>query len=55
MMRSLKTPDHVCKETDIQSANMIKKETRNCPCCGTNIYKIAGCDQMWCTQCHNRI
>ena len=44
--------DHNCREDDIKSADMIKKETRSCPSCAANIYKIEGCDQMWCTQCH---
>ena len=44
--------EHVCDEDDLKSAEAIKKETRSCPSCGTNIFKIEGCDQMWCTQCH---
>lgn len=43
---------HECNEDDVKSAELIKKETRSCPSCGTNIYKIMGCDQMWCVQCH---
>lgn len=43
---------HECNEDDVKSAKLIKKETRSCPCCGTNIYKVMGCDQMWCVQCH---
>ena len=43
---------HECNEDDVKSAELIKKETRSCPSCGTNIYKILGCDQMWCVQCH---
>ena len=34
------------------SAELIKQETRPCPSCGIRIYKIEGCDQMWCTGCH---
>lgn len=44
--------NHVCKQEDIDTFKMIVKETRQCPTCSTNIYKIEGCDQMWCTQCH---
>lgn len=44
--------EHECNESDLQSANMIRKETRNCPTCAVSIYKTEGCDQMWCTQCH---
>ena len=43
---------HVCDPNNVESANMIKKETKSCPSCATPIFKIQGCDQMWCTQCH---
>ena len=48
-----KTDPHTCKEESIQSAELIKKDTKPCPSCGTRIFKITGCDQMWCTNCHN--
>jgi hypothetical protein len=41
--------EHVCVESDKLTAEMIKKETKPCPKCGTRIYKIDGCDQMYCT------
>lgn len=47
-----KNIEHTCKEEDIETAKMIRKETRPCPGCSTPIYKISGCNQMWCTQCH---
>lgn len=47
-----KDADHVCKEESVQSAAMIRKDTKPCPCCGTRIFKIDGCDQMWCSNCH---
>ena len=43
---------HVCKPENIESTKMIKKDTRPCPDCAVPIFKISGCDQMWCTQCH---
>ncbi len=47
----VKDTDHVCKKDNIETAKMIKKETRPCPTCATRIYKIDGCDQMWCVDC----
>jgi hypothetical protein len=50
---AVKGPDrdaaHTCNAEDIASVEEIKKSTRGCPSCGTAIYKIEGCDQMFCT------
>ena len=46
-----KHAEHTCDVETLKSAKLIKKETRPCPRCATPIYKISGCDQMWCTQC----
>lgn len=43
---------HRCKDEDVASVDQIKKDTRGCPKCGVPIFKISGCDQMWCTECH---
>jgi hypothetical protein len=47
-----KDDPHTCKEENVQSAELIKKETKPCPTCGTRITKLSGCDQMWCPACH---
>ena len=44
-----KLEGHVCNENDRLSSEMIKRETKPCPKCGTRIHKIDGCDQMYCT------
>ena len=44
--------EHVCKQENIETAKLISKECKNCPKCGTYIYKIDGCDQMYCMNCH---
>jgi hypothetical protein len=46
-----KDENHICNPDDVASTKMIKDETRPCPKCSTRIYKIDGCDQMWCTDC----
>lgn len=50
----IKTVDaeHACDPKNVESAELIMKETRPCPKCGVRIFKIEGCDQMWCTSCH---
>lgn len=44
-------PAHVCKPEIVESVKLMKKDTRPCPECGTGIFKIDGCDQMFCTNC----
>jgi hypothetical protein len=43
--------DHTCNPDDVATAKLLAKDTKPCPNCGTGIFKICGCDQMWCTQC----
>ena len=44
--------EHVCDPNNVATAQLLAKDTKPCPQCQTNIFKIDGCDQMWCTQCH---
>ena len=44
--------EHKCDPNNVETAKLILKDTKNCPQCGTSIFKIEGCDQIWCTQCH---
>ena len=42
---------HNCDPNVVETIKLLKKETKSCPQCEIPIYKIDGCDQMWCTQC----
>ena len=42
---------HACNPETIETVQLLARETKPCPNCLTNIYKIDGCDQMWCTVC----
>lgn len=44
--------EHTCNKDDLETAKLLDSDTKPCPKCATGIYKIEGCDQMWCTQCH---
>ena len=44
--------EHTCDPNNVETAKLLNKDTKPCPKCATGIYKIEGCDQMWCTQCH---
>ena len=46
-----KTEPHTCNPDCVASAEMIRKDTKPCPQCGVRIFKISGCNQMWCTEC----
>lgn len=44
--------NHKCQPDNIETAKLLRKEAKSCPGCSTLIYRISGCAQMWCTQCH---
>lgn len=44
-------PDHRCDPNTLASARLIAQETRPCPKCSAVIYRISGCDHMFCTAC----
>jgi hypothetical protein len=50
--REINNKEHVCKKEDIQTIELLEKDTKRCPSCYVQIFKINGCDQMWCTSCH---
>lgn len=43
---------HKCDENLKASVDLLKKDTKSCPTCYSNIYKIDGCSQMFCTKCN---
>ena len=46
------SPNHKCDNNLVKTLKMINRDTKPCPRCNAPIYKIEGCSQMWCTQCH---
>lgn len=46
-----KADAHTCAPDALLSAQEIKKTTRPCPKCAASIFRVQGCDQMWCTAC----
>jgi hypothetical protein len=52
--RKCRMPSHedACNKDIVETVKMLKKETKPCPKCKALIFKIDGCDQIWCTSCH---
>ena len=42
---------HLCNPDMVKTAELLRKDTKPCPNCAEMIYKISGCDQMYCTTC----
>jgi hypothetical protein len=42
---------HECNEDIVATLKEIKKDTKPCPKCGTGIFKISGCNDMFCVSC----
>jgi hypothetical protein len=43
---------HACDPDQVATAQLLAADTKPCPQCSSPIFKVDGCDQMWCTQCH---
>lgn len=43
---------HTCQPDALATADMLRKSCKPCPKCATPIFKISGCDQMFCTSCN---
>jgi hypothetical protein len=43
--------NHKCNRNDTATAREIKKSSKPCPKCYVPIFKISGCNQMFCTNC----
>ena len=50
--KTLCSQEHECLEEDRQTVQLLKKNTKSCPKCLMGIFKVNGCDQMWCVSCH---
>ena len=50
--QEIKLTNHVCNEDTVKTVALMKKDSRACPTCAAVIFKINGCNQIWCTQCH---
>jgi len=44
--------EHTCLPSNVASMELLNKDTKPCPECGTMIFRISGCPQMFCTDCH---
>ena len=44
--------EHTCNPENVATAELLAQDTKPCPNCRAGIFKIDGCNQMWCTQCH---
>lgn len=42
---------HVCDPGNVETAKLLAKDTKPCPKCAAMIFRISGCDHMWCTVC----
>jgi len=44
--------EHECDPEILASMKFLRDTTKPCPKCSARIYKVDGCDQMWCVKCH---
>jgi hypothetical protein len=44
--------EHVCDPDAVATAKLLQNDTKPCPNCTVPIFKISGCSQMFCVECH---
>jgi len=44
--------EHACSEDAVASAALLRQSCKPCPNCAAPIFKVEGCDQMFCTACN---
>ena len=44
--------NHMCNPDNVLNMELLNKDTKPCPSCGTMIYRISGCSMMFCVDCH---
>jgi hypothetical protein len=44
--------EHTCKEEDVLTYTMLRKDSKNCPSCSSMIHRISGCPDMFCVVCN---
>ena len=44
--------EHVCNPESVETMKLLKRDSKACPNCAEFIFKIDGCDQMFCTVCN---
>lgn len=43
---------HVCDENTVKTIKLTDQDTKPCPSCKVPVFRIEGCNQMFCTICH---
>jgi hypothetical protein len=43
---------HTCNPDTVATVALLAGDTKPCPTCRTGIFRVSGCDQMFCTQCN---
>lgn len=49
--REILSSSHACKPEILASIKAIQSDSKNCPSCSASIFKIQGCNHMFCTNC----
>ena len=44
--------EHTCNPETVATVTLLSADTKPCPSCHTQIFRVSGCDEMFCTNCH---